>query len=547
MQPPEPTADADAQVEMDDLAEPVPVEPAATMADLGVPVARLIVTVALSALAFIYADDLTQTITRLLAVAIAVATTGRFLYLFFRRRDGSTRPSLRSSIGTAFVVIVALSVAAFPTGSLPTVLNVAGGTALVVGALERLTRSRSTPNITGVAGNGTALMILGIVLIAAPLAAPYAAVWVVAAGLCALATIRVISAAQGTVVQGEKSAQVWRQWIARQEQPADERQRVTDAVIADGPERWTTVGRFAILMFLASVISAMGVITDSTAVVIGAMLVAPLITPLMGTSFALVMGWPRRMGRSAAQSIGGVTIAVATGWFFAALPSVTVDLLANSQITSRSSPTMLDLVIAIAAGATGAYAISRPDVSSSLPGVAVAIALVPPLTVIGVALEEGDLAQAAGTLLLFTTNAVAILITGGIVFLLTGVVPVRRMAERQRRVSTAAAAVLALAALVVGALSLNGEDVARDALARDRAQTSVKRWLEDDTRARDVVTEKIAVDGDEVTVVVSGPGRPPDAAPLAQDLAEELGRVVTLDLQWIPRERQVLTSGEPKP
>ncbi len=196
-------------------------------------------------------------------------------------------------------------------------------------------------------------------------------------------------------------------------------------------------------------------------------------------------------------------------------------------------------MIAVAAGAAGAYAISRKDASSSLPGVAVSIALVPPLSVVGITLYARDWEQASGTLLLFLTNLVAIILAGGAVFILTGVVPLRRFAENQHRVRTSLGAVGVLALVVVGGLVLNGQQITQDAFNADDAREAVIAWLGEDT---EFAVVSLVVDDSNVAIVLAGPGDPPDADVLVGDLSEALDSDVTLDLQWIPRQRLVVSS-----
>ena len=152
------------------------------------------------------------------------------------------------------------------------------------------------------------------------------------------------------------------------------------------------------MMVLATGIASFAVIQDSTAVVIGAMLVAPLMTPIMGVSAAAVNGWPQRLFRSLVLVVVAALAAVALAWLIASwLPSVG-NLSTNSQITSRVEPSLLDFCIAVFAGSAGAHVQTvDPRVSSSLSGVAIAVALVPPLSVVGITLEQGDLASAEGT------------------------------------------------------------------------------------------------------------------------------------------------------
>ncbi|MEZ5342072.1 MAG: DUF389 domain-containing protein [Acidimicrobiales bacterium] len=211
-------------------------------------------------------------------------------------------------------------------------------------------------------------------------------------------------------------------WLARSQQISDEhRLDIFREVYLDGRNARQRVFRFALLMIFASVLATAGVLADSTAVVIGAMLIAPLITPMMGMALGLALGWPSRLRRATALVAGGIAIAISTGWLIPAVLPVAVATQTNSEILSRTSPNLLDLLVAVAAGAAGAYALARPDVASSLPGVAVAIALVPPLAVVGITLGQHEWRQATGAGLLFSTNLVAILVTGGLVFVLTGV------------------------------------------------------------------------------------------------------------------------------
>ncbi len=329
-------------------------------------------------------------------------------------------------------------------------------------------------------------------------------------------------------------------WIDGKSREAESREAVNETVFFEGKQAPARIGRFVLMMLLASVISAAGVLSDSTAVVIGAMLIAPLITPMMGMGLALVTGWPNRLARSTLLVIVGSLIAIGTGTLLAALIDVAVDLESNAQIVSRSSPRLIDLVIAVAAGAAGAYALSRKEASSSLPGVAVAIALVPPLSVVGVTAQGGDWRQASGTLVLFLTNLVAIILAGGFVFLMTGVVPLKRFAENQYRVRTSLGAVAALAVVAVGALVINGRQITTDAFDLEQARNVVDEWLGDDSQFQVVSVD--VTDGD-VKVVLAGPGEPPAADRLAGDLAERLGSDLELDLQWVPRQRVVVSSG----
>ena len=319
-------------------------------------------------------------------------------------------------------------------------------------------------------------------------------------------------------------------WFAERPKAVDDRQRLYGELLYEGERVDAKIVRFAMLMVFASVIASMGVVSDSTAVVVGAMLIAPLMTPLMAMALSLVMGWPNRLARSALVALGGIVLAIGIGFIIGLAEFTVVDTLANSQIVSRSNPTLVDLVIAVAAGGAGAYGLSRPDVSNSLPGVAIAIALVPPLTVVGISYSNGDWDSGNGALVLFLTNAIAILVVGGLMFLLLGVAPLSRATENQHRVRTALAVVIGSSALIVGALVLNGTTVATNVFEQRTAQRVVNSWMEPFPEHS---TVEIGLAGDEVAVVLAGPvnAEDPTADALAEQLSDALGREITVKLR----------------
>ncbi len=414
-----------------------------------------------------------------------------------------------------------------------------GGVALLIGAIglaRRATADAARPRRIVADGHATIAALLGVVLLVVPSIAVDIAVWVIAFLGAAELVVRA-SANLGLTRVADGPGSAFGRWLDAHGRSEAERGELYDELYYEGEQAPTKFMRFCLLMAFASTISAMGVLVDSSAVVIGAMLIAPLITPMMGMGLSLAMGWPNRLRRSALAMLAGIVIAVGIGWVLAAATRLAGNLGSNTQILSRSNPTLPDLIIAIAAGAAGSYALSRKDVSSSLPGVAVAIALVPPLSVVGVTLHAERWEQVRGTTLLFLTNLVAIVLVGAIVFVLTGIAPRKRLAESQMRVRTAGAALVVLAVLVMGALLLNGRQIASDALASDNARAAIVDWLGDDTTFSIV---ELDVSDDTVAVTLAGTGSPPSANLLARNLQRDLGRDVTLDLQWIPRERRVV-------
>jgi uncharacterized hydrophobic protein (TIGR00271 family) len=224
--------------------------------------------------------------------------------------------------------------------------------------------------------------------------------------------------------------------------------------------------RFGVLLVLSVIIATGGVITDSTATVIGAMIVAPLMTPIMATSLAVVTGDGRRIWRSLLIVAVGVGVAIGLSWLLGVL-STTVVTTANSQVSGRIAPRSTDLIVALASGAVGGFVLGRSNVSDALPGVAIAISLVPPLCVVGVTLANGDPSAAAGAMLLFATNFLAILIAGGGVLTLMGygraALGDRHPAARRRAVVVIAIATAAILIPLVGTAVRVGRDSALEA------------------------------------------------------------------------------------
>ncbi len=181
-----------------------------------------------------------------------------------------------------------------------------------------------------------------------------------------------------------------------------------------------TVGKrsaYWTMLALSAVIASAGVLADSTATVIGAMIIAPLSTPIMGIALAAVK---RQRNGSVPFVVGGALVVVATGAAFSLFLPGSYDLLGNSQIASRVSPNLLDLLAALATGLAGAVALARRDVAAVLPGVAIAISLVPPLAVVGVCLGQGAVNLAVGGAVLFVSNLVSLVLAGMFVFAVLG-------------------------------------------------------------------------------------------------------------------------------
>jgi len=196
----------------------------------------------------------------------------------------------------------------------------------------------------------------------------------------------------------------------------DERVGLFDEV--EEKSRWSF--DFAALIILSTIIASLGLLADSGAVVIGAMLVAPLMMPLLGGGLSLVQGnWPlwKRCQKA-------VLLGFFNALFVGALMGVIARLLdmpLTSQLAMRGEPSILDLGIAFFSGVAASYCLARPKLSSALAGVAIAAALVPPIATTGICLVLGKFAVAQGAALLFGANVVAIVVGAAMNFYLAGI------------------------------------------------------------------------------------------------------------------------------
>lgn len=319
--------------------------------------------------------------------------------------------------------------------------------------------------------------------------------------------------------------------------------RMRDQLFLDGPTAGAKRSRFWILLVAASIIATAGVIGDSTATVIGAMIVAPLMTPILGIVLAIVLPDRANLVRSLALVIVGATLVVAIAWLIGSIIQVPVLETTNTQVAARVSPRLIDLLAALATGAVGAFALCRADISDTLPGVAIAISLVPPLAVVGLTLESGAPDQARGALLLFVTNVVAILASGIVVMVLHRV---HRLAATEQPAAGADAVVhrrratLVVAALVVAVcvpLAATSTVVGRTTVNEHRVRRVADHWAE---RGDWSVIEVTTAQGRVVVVRAVGAGDPPDTKQLRRDLDEAGLGAVDVDVELIPEIRASL-------
>ena len=246
---------------------------------------------------------------------------------------------------------------------------------------------------------------------------------------------------------------------------------------------------FVILTLGSCLIATMGLLADNAAVVIGAMVVAPWIMPLRTGVFAILIGdWPL-LGRAMRTLALAVLITTALSLFMGLLAGMRGLISAsgygyfNSEILGRATPTLLDLVIALVAGALATYAKLKESVVSSLAGTAIAVALVPPVCAMGLMAAGGDIADATGAGLLFVANLLGILV-GGVLMLATLEPYFRNGLVKNRRTQfplvVAIGFVVAITIPLYQGSELMRQDVKRMILTQ-RIQETVSNFLQNET------------------------------------------------------------------
>ncbi len=316
------------------------------------------------------------------------------------------------------------------------------------------------------------------------------------------------------------------------------------SVFFEGESANRKVSRFWILLTLASIIASAGVVGDSTATVIGAMIVAPLMTPILGVVLATVLGDRRNLLRSWTFVIAGAGLAILTGFLVGLTVATPVVAATNGQVAGRVSPHLIDLLAALATGVVGAIALVRKDISDTLPGVAIAISLVPPLTVVGLTAEAGEWDQAMGALLLFVTNVAAILATGVAVLAIYRVSPDEEMQARRaaaNKLRLRPLITLLAAVLVIGVpLTATSVRIGLQSWEERSVTHALEPWVaEHDWRIADLTQ---APDGLHVTLT----GEPPlpDTSELESALRDAGVDPAGVVLQFVPAYEIRLGDGD---
>ncbi|WP_228040801.1 DUF389 domain-containing protein [Nodosilinea sp. LEGE 07088] len=275
--------------------------------------------------------------------------------------------------------------------------------------------------------------------------------------------------------------------------------------------------RYLVLVVGSCMIATLGLLSNSAAVIIGAMLIAPLMLPIRGAAFGILEADRPLIRASILALMGGSFLAVTMSTLLGLLTGVAQF---GSEVMARTEPTLLDLGIAVTAGALAGIAKVDPKLSSTVAGTAIAVALMPPICVVGLWLSQGNLNLGLGALLLYLTNLFGITLACMVAFVLSGY----SMVQRARRPLGITLVFTALLVFPLGATTLR-------LLRQNQLEASVRSALLDRTvtfqrlTLVDMSTNWLTTPPEiSLTVWAPEPVTPKQVALLEQFLARELRR-----------------------
>lgn len=249
---------------------------------------------------------------------------------------------------------------------------------------------------------------------------------------------------------------------------------------------------FVLLTVFSTIIVALGLIIDNSAVVIGGMIISPLLWPILALALAIIKGNVSQIKKNI-FTIFKVTLIIFIVSFIISLIS---PFLGNShEVLLRTKPTLFELFIALAAGFIGTFAVAHPKLSGALAGVVAAVALVPPLSVMGILFAEGSYTLATGAALLYFTNLIAITLAAVILFLLVGVKFSQWEKTKNRAVSNISWFVIFLIIITIP-LTL----VMRGVIQENKEVSIIKKVIEEYTVSTNIASLVIDHHGEVISI-----------------------------------------------
>jgi len=172
---------------------------------------------------------------------------------------------------------------------------------------------------------------------------------------------------------------------------------------------------FFFFVILSIFMAAFGLLNNNPAVVIGSMLIAPVLYPILSLGLGIAMSDIPLIARSLSTIGKSILIAIIGSIVVTLLFSSAGDTLA-AEIIARTQPNLIDVAIAVVAGLAASFALVNPKLNETIPGIAISVSLVPPLTTIGIGLAKLDWGITQGATMLFLVNLGGIVCTSVLVF-----------------------------------------------------------------------------------------------------------------------------------
>lgn len=268
----------------------------------------------------------------------------------------------------------------------------------------------------------------------------------------------------------------------------DRRRKIRD----DIKERSKPKLDYIVLTICSTIIVALGLITDNAAVVIGGMIIAPLIWPILALGQAIIKS-NRRLLKQTILTILKSTLIIFLVSFVIGVFSPYLG--ESREVLMRTKPTLFELFIALTAGFVGAFAVAHPKLSSALAGVVAAVALVPPLSVMGILFATGEFVLATGAALLYLTNLIAMTFSAIISFLLVGVKFPRRESSKSLAMGNISWFVIFLIIIIIP-LTL----VMRGILSENQQRGTIRGVIENYTTSTVITDLSVDSKGDLVLI-----------------------------------------------
>ena len=297
---------------------------------------------------------------------------------------------------------------------------------------------------------------------------------------------------------------------------------------------------YSVLVFLSCTIATLGLLIDSPATIIGAMLVAPLMSPILGIGLASIRGDTTLLTDAVKALLQGALLAIVLStiitWVNTLLPFVSLQDIPQ-EVLVRTQPSPIDLGVALAGGLAATFALAQPQLSAALPGVAIATALMPPLCAVGVGIALGDWSVAAGAFLLFVTNAVTIAASSIFLFFILGFSPTRR--EGSGLIPGSLWISIGLTMVLLIPLAITSYNFVVDATFTYQINEVVKEEVESiGAELIDMSWGENQIDGESILVIdvdvqVTSALSHPNSVELQNELATRLDRIVQLKVNQV--------------